>query len=92
MSNQHFQKFANKKKNSAIKEGFKAAKKKAKKERATAINQRFEEKRRMKAEGRLPTNENLHPKDKDREAVVKPKATTSAAGTSAPKKEVKETK
>lgn len=90
MSNQHFQKFANKKKNSAIKEGFKAAKKKAKKERAAAINQRFEEKRRMKAEGRLPTNENLHPKDKNKEAVVKSKATTSTGIASSPKKENKE--
>lgn len=60
---QPFQKFIGQKKNSVIKEEFKQAKKKAKKERATAINQRFEEKRRMKAEGRLATNQNIHPKD-----------------------------
>lgn len=49
MSQQPFQKFINRKKNSAIKEEFKQAKKKAKKERAEAINKRFEEKRKLKA-------------------------------------------
>lgn len=48
MSHSPFQKFS-KKKNSVIKEEFKQAKKKAKKERAAAINKRFEEKRQMKA-------------------------------------------
>src|ERR1700757_4508056 len=38
-----------KKKNSAIKEGFKSAKKKAKKEKAAAIDKRFEEKRQQRA-------------------------------------------
>lgn len=52
MSQTHFQKFVPKKKNSLIKEEFKQAKKKAKKERATAIDKRFEEKRRLKAAAR----------------------------------------
>jgi 23S rRNA pseudouridine2605 synthase len=49
MSQAHFQQFVAKKKNSVIKEEFKQAKKKAKKERAIAIDKRFEEKRRLKA-------------------------------------------
>jgi 23S rRNA pseudouridine2605 synthase len=52
MSQTHFQKFVPKKKNSLIKEEFKQAKKKAKKERAIAIDKRFEEKRRLKAAAR----------------------------------------
>jgi 23S rRNA pseudouridine2605 synthase len=52
MSQSHFQKFVPKKKNSLIKEEFKQAKKKAKKERAIAIDKRFEEKRRLKAAAR----------------------------------------
>jgi 23S rRNA pseudouridine2605 synthase len=48
----NFQKFVNVKKNSVKKEEFRQAKKKAKKDKAAAINQRFEEKRRMKAEAR----------------------------------------
>ena len=50
MSQSHFQKFVPKKKNSIIKEEFKQAKKKAKKERAAAINKRFEDKRKAKFE------------------------------------------
>ncbi len=46
--NSQFEKFANKKRGSAIKEQFKQEKKAAKKERAAAIEKRFEEKRRMK--------------------------------------------
>ena len=49
MSQTHFQKFVPKKKNSLVKEEFKQAKKKAKKERSVAIEKRFEEKRRLKA-------------------------------------------
>ncbi len=49
MSQSPFQKFVPKKKNSVIKEEYKQAKKKAKKERAIAIDKRFEEKRRLKA-------------------------------------------
>jgi 23S rRNA pseudouridine2605 synthase len=52
MSQAHFQQFVAKKKNSLIKEEFKQAKKKAKKERAIAIDKRFEEKRRLKAAAR----------------------------------------
>ena len=52
MSQSHFQKFVPKKKNSLVKEEFKQAKKKAKKERAIAIDARFEEKRRLKAAAR----------------------------------------
>jgi 23S rRNA pseudouridine2605 synthase len=50
MSQSPFQKFVAPKKNSVKKEEFKQAKKKAKKERATAINARFDEKRRLKQE------------------------------------------
>ncbi len=52
MSQAHFQQFVAKKKNSLVKEEFKQAKKKAKKERAIAIDKRFEEKRRLKAAAR----------------------------------------
>lgn len=52
MSQSPFQKFVPKKKNSVIKEEFKQAKKKAKKERAAAIDKRFEEKRQVKAAAR----------------------------------------
>ena len=56
MSQSYFQKFAGKKKNSAIKEEFKQAKKKAKKERADSINKFYEEKRRLKAEAEAQKN------------------------------------
>ena len=49
MSQSHFQKFTPKKKNSLVKEEFRQAKKKAKKERAAAIDRRFEEKRQLRA-------------------------------------------
>ena len=52
MSQSHFQKFVPKKKNSLVKEEFKQAKKKAKKERAAAIDKRFEEKRQLKTAAR----------------------------------------
>lgn len=67
MSQIPFQKFVPKKKNSLIKEEFKQAKKKAKKERAIAIDKRFEEKRRLKAAARniaqqaAPTNKIITP-------------------------------
>jgi 23S rRNA pseudouridine2605 synthase len=57
MSQVPFQKFVPKKKNSVVKEEFKQAKKKAKKERAAAINKRFEDKRRMKFEARNQNSE-----------------------------------
>ncbi len=49
MAKNYYDKFT-KKKNSAIKEGFKQAKRKEKKERAAAINRYYEEKRKQKAE------------------------------------------
>jgi 23S rRNA pseudouridine2605 synthase len=52
MSKSYFQKFVPKKKNSVIKEEFKQKKRKAKKERAAAIDERFEEKRRIRAAAR----------------------------------------
>jgi 23S rRNA pseudouridine2605 synthase len=51
MSQQPFKKFVVKKNNAAIKEKFKQEKKVAKKERAEAINKRFEEKRALKKQG-----------------------------------------
>ena len=52
MSKSYFQKFVPKKKNSKIKEEFKQAKKKAKKERAAGIEKHFEEKRRLREEAK----------------------------------------
>lgn len=54
MSQQPFKKFVVKKNNAAIKEKFKQEKKAAKKARAQAINQRFEEKRALKKQGYAP--------------------------------------
>ena len=54
MSQEAFKKFINPKNNAAVKEKFKQDKKKAKKVRAEAINQRFEEKRALKAKGYSP--------------------------------------
>ena len=51
MSQQQFKKFINPKNNAAIKEKFKQDKKTAKKERAAAINKRFEDKRAMRNAG-----------------------------------------
>ena len=51
MSQQPFQKFINPKNNAAIKEKHKQDKKKAKKERATAIEKHFEEKRAARTRG-----------------------------------------
>ena len=67
----NFNKFYNKKSNSAIKEEFRQEKKAAKKERQQAIEKRFEEKRRMKSDGRIlkpePTSKNsdLSPQTSD---------------------------
>ena len=55
MSQQPFKKFVVKKNNAAIKEKFKQEKKQAKKARAEAINQRFEEKRALKKQGYSPS-------------------------------------
>ena len=51
MSQQQFKKFINPKNNAAVKEKFKQEKKAAKKERAEAINKRFEEKRALRSQG-----------------------------------------
>jgi 23S rRNA pseudouridine2605 synthase len=51
MSQQPFQKFINPKNNAAIKENYKQEKKKAKKERAAAIEKHFEEKRAARTRG-----------------------------------------
>jgi 23S rRNA pseudouridine2605 synthase len=48
MGHEQFKKFINKKNNAALKEKFKQEKKAAKKERAEAINKRFEEKRALR--------------------------------------------
>ena len=50
MGHEQFKKFINKKNNAALKEKFKQEKKAAKKERAEAINKRFEEKRASRNE------------------------------------------
>ncbi len=54
MSQESFKKFINPKNNAAVKEKFKQDKKKAKKERAVAINKRFEEKRALRKQGYSP--------------------------------------
>ena len=85
MSQTHFQKFVPKKKNSLVKEEFKQAKKKAKKERSVAIEKRFEEKRRLKAAERNGT-----PAQKDATGKFPAKADRpSAAKTIEKKKEDK---
>jgi len=62
--NQQFQKFITYKSNAAKKEGFKQEKRLAKKERASAIDKRFEEKRLKKSgvQSREPEAENPEPK------------------------------
>src|SRR5687768_1623973 len=57
MSQQQFKKFINPKNNAAIKEKFKQEKKAAKKERAAAINKRFEEKRALRNLGYSPNSQ-----------------------------------
>ncbi|MES2429607.1 MAG: pseudouridine synthase [Bacteroidota bacterium] len=70
----NFQKFVKVKKNSVIKEEFRQAKKKAKKDKAAAINQRFEEKRRMKAEARgFKATHGQVPVKKEKEVKGSPK-------------------
>ena len=63
MSQQQFKKFINVKNNAAVKEKFKQEKKSAKKERAAAINKRFEDKRAMRNFGAgVPVTENPNQK------------------------------
>src|SRR6476660_9326689 len=62
MSQQQFKKFINPKNNAAVKEKFKQEKKAAKKERAEAINKRFEEKRALRSQG-YASNADTHKPD-----------------------------
>lgn len=64
MSQQQFRKFINPKNNAAIKEKFKQEKKAAKKERAAAINKRFEEKRALRNLGYSPNSQVPFPEPK----------------------------
>ena len=76
MSQEGFKKFINPKNNAAVKEKFKQDKKTAKKQRAEAINKRFEEKRALKAAGYSPSAAipNQEPKeDKRQKYPVAPK-------------------
>ena len=65
MSQQPFKKFINPKNNAAVKEKFKQEKKSAKRERAEAINKRYEEKRAMRAAG-ASENSPLPPPSSDK--------------------------
>ena len=89
MSQSHFQKFVPKKKNSLVKEEFKQAKKKAKKERATAIDARFEEKRRLKAAARNAPQSPQSGTAPVTGKAAKPTASKSPAKSVAQKKEDK---
>src|SRR5688572_27293219 len=71
MSQSHFQKFTPKKKNSLVKEEFRQAKKKAKKERAAAIDRRFEEKRQLRAAAKSAPVQPAVPAKPTRERKVK---------------------
>jgi 23S rRNA pseudouridine2605 synthase len=64
MDKSYYQKFVGKKKNSAVKEGFKQVKRKAKKERAAAIDKRFEDKRQMQQAIRSASLEATDPSNK----------------------------
>ena len=69
MSQQQFKKFINVKNNAAVKEKFKQEKKIAKKERAAAINKRFEDKRAMRNFG--AGNADAAPKENERQKYPK---------------------
>jgi len=87
MSKSFYQQFSNKKKNSAVKEGFKQAKRKAKKERAAAIDLRFEEKRKMRDAARALSLEATDPNSKrnfKNKKEVKPAKEASAVTPAAP--------
>jgi len=64
MNKTYYQKFSEKKKNSAVKEAFKQVKRKAKKERAAAIDKRFEDKRQMRDAIRAASLEATDPANK----------------------------
>jgi 23S rRNA pseudouridine2605 synthase len=70
--NSQFEKFINKTKGSAIKEQIKQDRKLAKKQRAEAIDKRFEEKRKLKAaKGSIPRVENRSPTDNKSASAAK---------------------
>jgi 23S rRNA pseudouridine2605 synthase len=69
--NQQFQKFITYKSNAAKKEEFKREKKLEKKERSAAIEKRFEEKRRMKAEGPKQEARNQKPEVGSKKSEVR---------------------
>jgi 23S rRNA pseudouridine2605 synthase len=64
MSQQPFKKFINPKNNAAVKEKHKQEKKIAKKEKAAAIEKRFEEKRALRYRGFAENQPNIHPTTK----------------------------
>ena len=75
MSQSHFQKFVPKKKNSAIKEAIRQNKKKAKKERAAAIDRHFEGKRKLREAAReaalnAPVSVSIAPVKKDKVKTI----------------------
>jgi 23S rRNA pseudouridine2605 synthase len=91
MSQQQFKKFINPKNNAAIKEKFKQEKKAAKKERAEAINKRFEEKRALRNMGYASKAEapSTEPKINKRQkypqkSAFKPPTKSSSASSAVP--------
>jgi|SRR5690348_3917077 len=72
MSQQPFKKFINPKNNASVKEKFKQEKRQAKKERAAAIEKRFEEKRAMRQHSTSPTIGNNFLQKKNTVAVNRP--------------------
>jgi 23S rRNA pseudouridine2605 synthase len=91
MSQQQFKKFINPKNNAAVKEKFKQEKKAAKKERAEAINKRFEEKRALRNMGYASKAEMPSPETKinkrqkyPQTSTFKPAAKKLSASTSVP--------
>ncbi len=77
MSQQQFKKFINPKNNAAIKEKFKQEKKAAKKERAAAINKRFEEKRALRNMGYSPNSKMPLPEHKQDNRQKYPRASSA---------------
>jgi 23S rRNA pseudouridine2605 synthase len=90
MSQQPFKKFVVKKNNAAIKEKFKQEKKAAKKQRAEAINKRFEEKRALKQQGYSPNAQipvpaqpdkrQKYPQDRNKKSGIRNKESGSTGG------------
>ena len=78
--NQQFQKFINQKSNAAKKESFKQEKRLAKKERAAAIEKRFEEKRSKKSGTADPETDNAAPKPPFKKTGIKNPPVQKQAG------------